>query len=248
MKVVNQGANPAGTRTQREAAAWVRSMFGRVAHRYDILNHLLSFQIDRYWRAAAVRRLRPILKRRGARVLDLCCGTGDLALALARRVDGVVFASDFCHPMLVAALRKSAARGAHTALFEADALELPLADESFDLITMAFGFRNLANYDAGLEEMRRLLKPGGTLAILEFSQPPKPLMRALNNIYCHRIVPAIGGWVSGDREAYAYLPDSVRKFPNAPELAASMRRAGFDGVTFDYLTGGMAALHLGRAS
>jgi demethylmenaquinone methyltransferase/2-methoxy-6-polyprenyl-1,4-benzoquinol methylase len=246
MSVIGQGATPAGVQGEREAATWVRGMFGRVAPRYDLLNHLLSFHVDRYWRAHTVKRVRDVLQRPGARALDLCCGTGDLTLALARRSGGLVFGSDFCHPMLTAAREKSAARQLRTALFEADALQLPLAGGSFDLITIAFGFRNLANYDAGLTEMRRLLRPGGTMAILEFSQPPNPLIRAMNNLYCRRILPMVGGWISGAPDAYTYLPDSVRKFPAAPELAAKMRRAGFEGVGFEYLTGGMVALHLGR--
>ncbi len=185
---------------------------------------------------------------RDARVLDLCCGTGDLTLALQRRAADVVFGSDFCHPMLVAAGEKSAKRISQIALFEADALQLPLADASFDLVTVAFGFRNLASYDAGLAEMRRLLKPGGTVAILEFSQPPNALIRAANGVYCQRILPLIGGWISGEPDAYAYLPASVQRFPDAPELAANMRRAGFGEVTFEYFTGGTVALHLGRTN
>jgi demethylmenaquinone methyltransferase / 2-methoxy-6-polyprenyl-1,4-benzoquinol methylase len=248
MRTADRGAMPAGAHNQREAATWVRGMFGRVAHRYDLLNHLLSFHIDKYWRAQTVRRVRHIVERPNARVLDLCCGTGDLTLALQRRAGDIVFGSDFCHPMLVAAGEKSAKRSARTALFEADALQLPLADASFDLVTVAFGFRNLASYEAGLAEMRRLLKPGGTVAILEFSQPPNALIRAVNGIYCQRILPLIGGWISGEPDAYTYLPASVQRFPDAPELAANMRRAGFEDVTFEYFTGGTVALHLGRAN
>lgn len=247
MSAGQRGATPAGAGDPREAAAWVRSMFGRVARHYDLLNHLLSFCIDKHWRAAAVRRVMPILKLPGARVLDLCCGTGDLTLALQRRAGGLVYGSDFCHPMLTAALKKSVRRRAQTALFEADALRLPLAGGSFDLVTVAFGFRNLVSYDAGLAEIRRLLKPGGTAAILEFSRSPNAFIRVFHEFYSRRILPAIGGWISGEPEAYAYLPESVRKFPAAPELAADMRRASFENVSFEYITGGIVALHLGRA-
>ena len=226
---------------------WVRGMFGRVARRYDLLNHLLSLDIDKYWRARSVRRFRRILQDPQARVVDLCCGTGDLTLALERSAGRLVYGSDFCHPMLTAAMEKSRRRGARTALFEADALQLPLASHSFDLVTVAFGFRNLASYSGGLAEMKRLLKPGGTVAILEFSQPPNAAVRALSNLYCRRILPAIGGWISGEREAYAYLPESVRKFPNAPELAKDLRSAGFEEVGFQYFTAGMVALHWGRS-
>jgi demethylmenaquinone methyltransferase/2-methoxy-6-polyprenyl-1,4-benzoquinol methylase len=246
MSVAGRGTTPAGAHDEREAATWVRGMFGRVAPRYDLLNHLLTFQIDRYWRAATVRRFRTILERPDSRVLDLCCGTGDLTLALQRRAAGMVFGSDFCHPMLLAAREKSGKRRAPAPLFEADALQLPLAGGSFDLVTVAFGFRNLTNYEAGLIEMRRLLKPGGSVAILEFSQPVNPLMRTVNNIYCRHILPVVGGLISGAPDAYAYLPESVRKFPEAPELASNMRSAGFGDVAFKYFTGGMVALHWGR--
>ena len=242
------GSTPEGVRGEAETARWVRAMFGRVAHRYDLANHLLSCNIDRYWRAHTVRRTRDILLRPEARVLDICCGTGDLVLALAkvapqgRRVLG----SDFCHPMLVAAHAKIARRRAPAVLFESDALTLPLRDGSLDLLTVAFGFRNLANYEAGLVEMRRVLAPGGMAAILEFSQPPNAVFGTFYNFYARRILPWIGGLISGSRGAYTYLPESVRKFPSAGELAAMMRRAGFAEVSFEYLTGGIVALHIGR--
>ena len=172
-----KGAAPQGARNEREAAAWVRGMFARVARRYDLANHLLSFNIDRLWRARTVRRVRPILERPGARVLDICCGTGDLTLALARECRAPVLGSDFCHPMLRRRARESARRRARAGLFEADALRLPLRDASLDLVTVAFGFRNLANYRAGLAEMRRVLRPGGMAAILEFSATAQPRLR-----------------------------------------------------------------------
>jgi demethylmenaquinone methyltransferase/2-methoxy-6-polyprenyl-1,4-benzoquinol methylase len=234
------GATPQGARDEREAAAWVRGMFARVARRYDLANHLLSFNIDRLWRARTVRRVRPILNRPGTRVLDICCGTGDLTLALARQCGAPVFGSDFCHPMLVAARGKGAAD-----LFEADALGLPLRDASLDLVTVAFGFRNLANYRAGLAEMRRVLRPAGMAAILEFSEPPNPVFAALYHFYSRRILPLIGGVLSGSRDAYTYLPESVRKFPPPEELAEEMRRAGFSEVRYERFTGGIATLHLG---
>ncbi len=241
-----RGTTPAGARDEREAAAWVRDMFGRVAHRYDLANHLLSMNIDRYWRAHTVRRVRPILDNPAARVLDICCGTGDLVLALEQARGAPVFGSDFCHPMLVAAREKFARKHRGSALFEADALQLPLRDGVLDLLTVGFGFRNLANYEAGLREMRRVVRSGGTVAILEFSQPPNPAFAALYNFYSRRILPLIGGALSGDREAYTYLPESVKKFPSAADLAAAMRRAGFAEAGYEYLTGGIVALHIGR--
>lgn len=241
-----KGATPEGARGEREVAAWVRGMFARVTHHYDLANHLLSLNIDRWWRARAVRRVASVLQRPGARVLDICCGTGDLVLALQRRSGGPVMGSDFCHPMLLAAREKVAARNAAVALFESDALQLPVRDGSLDLLTVAFGFRNLANYAAGLAEMRRVLRPGGMAAILEFSEPPNAAFAAVYHFYSRRILPLIGGALSGSRDAYAYLPESVRRFPRAEDLAGDMRRAGFSDVEFEYFTGGIVALHVGR--
>jgi len=245
-----KGATPRGARGEQEAASWVRGMFGRIAPRYDLANHLLSFHIDRLWRARTVDRVRPLLERPGARVLDICCGTGDLVLALEKRGRSrracSVLGSDFCHPMLTAARQKIARRRARAELFESDALRLPLRAASLDLLTVAFGFRNLANYDAGLREMHRVLRPGGTAAILEFSQPPNAAFAALYNFYSHRLLPRIGGLLTGSRDAYLYLPESVHKFPSADELAEDMRRAGFREVRFERFTGGIVALHLGE--
>ena len=244
-----EGTAPPGAAGEEEAARWVRGMFGRVAHRYDFLNHLLSFNLDRYWRAHTVRELRAALERPGARVLDLCCGTGDLLLALdgASPQASARLGIDFCHPMLVAARGKVERRRVDAALVEADALALPLADRSLDVVATAFGFRNLANYERGLREIERVLKPGGTAAILEFSQPPSRFFAALYRFYSRRVLPAVGGAVSGERGAYEYLPESVRKFPGAGQLAEMMREAGFVEVGFERLTGGIVALHVGRA-
>jgi demethylmenaquinone methyltransferase/2-methoxy-6-polyprenyl-1,4-benzoquinol methylase len=221
-------------------------MFGRIAPRYDLLNHLLSFNLDKRWRARTVARVAEILDRPDARVLDLCCGTGDVLLALESRGGKPVLGSDFSHPMLVEARRKIGSRRFRSPLFEADALALPLADASLDLITVAFGFRNLANYQRGLEEMLRVLKPGGSAAILEFSQPPNGAFRAVYGFFSTRVLPAIGGMISGSPEAYSYLPESIRKFPGAEQLAQEMHRAGFSQVGFERMTGGAVALHLGR--
>lgn len=244
---MNQGTTPIGVQGEEQAARWVRSMFGKVAPRYDLLNHLLSFQIDRYWRSQTVNAVAHILDRPDARVLDLCCGTGDLMLALEKRRGSAILGSDFCHPMLTAAREKVARRQLASKVFEADALNLPVPDGSLDLISIAFGFRNLANYSKGLVELKRVLRPGGCLAILEFSQPPNPAFAALYGLYSKRILPAIGGALSGSSDAYTYLPESVRKFPGPEELAGQMREAGFSNVTFRRMTFGIVALHLGTA-
>ncbi len=235
------GTTPAGVKGEQQTAAWVRQMFGQVAPRYDLLNHLLSLNIDRLWRARTVKRVRPVLERPGACVLDLCCGTGDLAIALQQATANRVMASDFCHPMLTAAYQK----GLANVLFESDALALPVADASLDLVTVAFGFRNLANYEKGLAELRRVLRAGGVAAILEFSQPPNAMFASLYNFYSRNILPKLGGAISGSRDAYTYLPESVRKFPGAEELSAKMRGAGFAEVRFERMTFGIVALHLG---
>jgi demethylmenaquinone methyltransferase / 2-methoxy-6-polyprenyl-1,4-benzoquinol methylase len=242
------GTTPAGIDNEQQAATWVRGMFGRIAPRYDLLNHLLSMNIDRYWRARTVARVSSVLSNPDARVLDVCCGTGDLMLSLEARAKAHVFGSDFCHPMLVAARRKVERGRFRSTLFESDALRLPLADASLDLVTIAFGFRNLANYHAGFEELRRVLRPGGLAAILEFSTPPNRVLARLYGFYSRSILPTIGGLISGSKEAYSYLPESVRKFPGAPDLADQMRAGGFSNVRFERMTAGIVALHLGQRS
>jgi demethylmenaquinone methyltransferase/2-methoxy-6-polyprenyl-1,4-benzoquinol methylase len=225
-----------------DKALWVQGMFGRIAGRYDLLNHLLSFNLDKRWRARTVKRVSHLLIK-NARVLDLCCGTGDVLLALKGH-GAEILGSDFCHPMLIEAQKKSPG----SPFFEADALALPLKSDALDLITCAFGFRNLANYEKGFDELLRVLKPGGAAAILEFSQPTNKAFGALYGFFSTRMLPWIGGMVSGSRDAYSYLPESIKKFPGADELASKMRAAGFERVEFERMTGGAVALHLGYKS
>lgn len=246
------GTTPKGATTEESAARWVRGMFGRVAGRYDLLNHLLSFNLDKRWRARTVERVAEVLQRPSVKVLDLCCGTGDVLLSMeARRSSApgaraAIFGSDFCHPMLIEARRKIDGARLRSPLFEADALALPLAHESLDLITVAFGFRNLANYQRGLYELERVLKPGGVLAVLEFSQPTNRVFGALYRFFSKYVLPLVGGLVSGSREAYSYLPESIRKFPRPEELAHQMRHCGFSSVEFERMTFGVVALHLAK--
>ena len=241
------GASPHGVTGEQAASRWVRAMFGRVAAHYDLLNHLLSFNLDKRWRARTVKRVSSILAKPEALVLDLCCGTADVLLEMAAGGGPArILGSDFCHPMLVEARRKIARRKIASRLFEADALSLPLRDGSLDLVTCAFGFRNLANYQSGLEEILRALKPGGVAAILEFSQPPNPAFAAVYGVFSTRVLPWVGGMVSGSREAYSYLPESIRKFPGAEDLGLQpCAGAGFQRVEFERMTGGAVALHLG---
>ncbi len=240
------GATSRGTRDERQASEWVRQMFAEIAPKYDLLNHLLSFNVDRGWRKALLKRLEPVLARSEAQILDLCCGTGDVLLDLESAGRARVLGADFCHPMLVSAKEKSARKGYAAQLFEADALSLPLIGNSLDAISIAFGFRNLTDYAAGLEEFRRVLKPGGVLAILEFSHPQALFVRTAYTFYSRTILPLVGGMISGSREAYSYLPSSIEKFPGGDELRQMIEHAGFEQARCELLSGGIAALHTGE--
>jgi demethylmenaquinone methyltransferase/2-methoxy-6-polyprenyl-1,4-benzoquinol methylase len=226
----------------------VRQMFAGIAHRYDFLNHFLSVHIDSVWRRAAVRKVRELISIDSKAVLlDLCSGTGDLALELHRSLKAPVVASDFCHPMLTRATAKADASGFGQTIrtVEADALQLPFPGESFNALTIAFGLRNLEDPRRGLLEMQRVLKRGGAIVILEFSKPVVPILRHVFNFYFRHILPRVGRAISGDGQAYQYLPDSVRKFPNQTELSSMMTAAGFANVGYRNLSGGIAALHWG---
>jgi demethylmenaquinone methyltransferase/2-methoxy-6-polyprenyl-1,4-benzoquinol methylase len=239
------GTTPPGTDGEQQASRWVERMFTRIAPRYDLLNHLLSFNIDRSWRKILLKKTAPVLVDPNACVLDLCCGTGDVLLDFQEVAKARIYGADFCHPMLTTTQRKAQAKGFHALLAEADALALPMAEDSFDLIAISFGFRNLTNYRAGLAELHRVLKPGGQLAILEFSHPSHLLVKAGYGLYSNVVLPLVGAIISGSREAYDYLPDSIRKFPRAQQLRELMQEAGFGQTEFQLLTGGIAALHIG---
>lgn len=235
----------------------VQQMFAAVAPRYDFLNHFLSAGFDLAWRKATAEALRGVLARPDSWVLDVCCGTGDLTFALARVSAGKVIGADFCHPMLKRARAKllrrpSGDKHAHLAtpvgFLSADTLALPFPGNSLDAVSVAFGFRNLANYASGLGEMHRVLKPGGTLAILEFSRVRWPVFGPLFRFYFRRLLPRIGALISGVPGAYQYLPDSVTYFPGQEALAVRLREAGFVKVRFRNFVGGAAALHLGEKS
>jgi demethylmenaquinone methyltransferase/2-methoxy-6-polyprenyl-1,4-benzoquinol methylase len=220
-------------------------MFARISARYDLLNHLLSGNMDKRWRRRAATELRVDLKVGEARLLDVACGTGDLALTLFESTGARVIGVDFCGPMLELAARKALQRGAAIPFVEGDALHLPFRNDSFDGVTIAFGLRNLSSVKDGLAELFRVLKPGGKALVLEFSKPAIPGFRAVFQFYFATVLPLLGGIVSGSRSAYQYLPDSVSRFPDQNQLASLMREIGFAEVGYQNLTGGIAALHSG---
>jgi demethylmenaquinone methyltransferase/2-methoxy-6-polyprenyl-1,4-benzoquinol methylase len=231
-----------------EHARRVREMFATIAARYDLLNHLLSGNIDKRWRRSVAKSLNATLSQGDARILDVACGTGDLSLTLFESGEAQIVGLDFCRPMLDIAQSKAAkaAKSGNTVPFvEGDALDLPFRDSSFEAATIAFGLRNLASVEAGFEELLRVLKPGGTVAVLEFSKPVVPLLRLLFRVYFTKLLPFFGGLISGSKSAYQYLPESVSRFPDQSELASIMKEAGFVEVGFKNLTGGIAALHTG---
>lgn len=228
-----------------EHAGRVREMFASIATRYDLLNHLLSVNVDKRWRRIVASRVREKLlpSPEESTILDVACGTGDLAQTLFESTGARIVATDFCRPMLTIAAGKVERQ---IRFVEGDALSLPFNDLSFDLVTIAFGLRNLSNAEEGLRELRRVLKPGGWVAVLEFSKPVNRVLRPLFGFYFSKILPLMGGIISGSRSAYTYLPDSVQRFPDQEKLLRLMQQAGFAQVSYENLTGGIAALHLGR--
>jgi demethylmenaquinone methyltransferase/2-methoxy-6-polyprenyl-1,4-benzoquinol methylase len=242
------GAKPQGATDEASAAVAVREMFDSIAPRYDLLNHLLSANVDRIWWRRTARRFKTILANPDAAILDICCGTGDMTMALLKqRPRGArpILAADFSRAMLSRAERKFAQRKANATIIEADALHLPFESGSLDLIVTAFGFRNLANYEAGLREFHRVLKPGGQLGILDFSEPGGLIGKAYT-VYFRRVLPAIGRAICGNAGAYKYLPVSVGNFPAPPEMLTLMRAAGYEQCAWQPYTFGIAGLYTAR--
>jgi demethylmenaquinone methyltransferase/2-methoxy-6-polyprenyl-1,4-benzoquinol methylase len=247
------GARPPNAKDEASAAQAVRHLFDAIAPRYDLLNHVLSANVDRLWRRRAARRFRAVLAQPDAAVLDVCCGTGDMTMALLkRRPRGAqpIVAADFSPEMLSRGAKKFGQPGvgareagaAYAVPLEADALHLPLESESLDLIVTAFGFRNLANYEAGLREFHRVLKPGGQLGILEFSEPGGLLGKAYA-VYFHRVLPVIGRLVCGRAGPYNYLPASVGRFLRPEEMLGLMRATGYEQCAWQPYTFGIAGLY-----
>jgi demethylmenaquinone methyltransferase/2-methoxy-6-polyprenyl-1,4-benzoquinol methylase len=222
-------------------------MFGEIAGRYDLLNHLLSLNVDRYWRRQTVRLVPP---RPGTRILDVCTGTGDLAFAYHRASQGKtrIVAADFTHEMLAIGRQKATRAGADGELtfIEADTQSLPLPSDQFDIVCVAFGLRNVADTYAGLAEMTRVCAPGGRVAVLEFTTPQWQPFKSLYSWYFRNVLPRIGQLLARNREsAYSYLPESVGEFPQGEALAEKMRAAGLIDVTFRGLTLGVATIYVG---
>jgi demethylmenaquinone methyltransferase/2-methoxy-6-polyprenyl-1,4-benzoquinol methylase len=237
---------PQGAKDEAAAARSIRSMFDEIAPRYDLLNHVLSANIDRTWWRRTAKTFQHILARPDARVVDLCCGTGDMTLALRRLAPPTAQAYmgiDFAHQMLVRGHAKFS--GKQVVALEGDALKLPLPDQSIDLVTSAFGFRNLANYGAGLSEIHRVLKTGGEFGILDFSEP-KGILGKLYRFYFKNVLPKIGTLISGVSGPYAYLPASVERFPEPEQMIERMKEAGFTNVVWRPYTFGIAGLYRGR--
>jgi demethylmenaquinone methyltransferase/2-methoxy-6-polyprenyl-1,4-benzoquinol methylase len=239
------GAAPQGASDVESASRAVRDMFSSIAPRYDLLNHVLSMNVDRLWWNRTARRFSHILSRTDANVLDLCCGTGDMTLALQRRAADArpkIVGADFSHAMLQRATVKG--MKAYLRWVEADALYLPFPDASFDLVTSAFGFRNLADYNAGLKEIARVLRPGGECGILDFSEPAG-FMGKIYRVYFKHVLPQIGTLISGVRGPYAYLPASVERFPPPKEMLQRMKQAGFASAQWSPYTFAIAGLYQG---
>lgn len=240
------GARPQGTHDQESAASAVREMFNTISPRYDLLNHVLSMNTDRYWWWRTAHRFRHILRQNDAHVLDLCCGTGDMTFALHRQSGGraaSITGADFAREML----RRAEIKGKKTPIHwvEADALHMPFANATFDLVTSAFGFRNLADYDGGLREIYRVLRPNGELGILDFGEP-KGIVGNFYRFYFKEVLPRVGTMISGVRGPYAYLPASVERFPEPDEMLQRMREAAFRKVSYKPYTFGIAGLYWGK--
>jgi demethylmenaquinone methyltransferase/2-methoxy-6-polyprenyl-1,4-benzoquinol methylase len=230
-----------------DKALYVREMFAAIAPRYDATNKLLTAGADEGWRKRAVAELDA---PHGGRVLDLCCGTGDLAFHLLRSDPTLeVTGADFCAPMLAGARARARAedRAGRATFVEADALALPFGDAAFDGATMGFSMRNVVDIVATLREARRVLKPGARFVNLDVSKAPNPLFRRLFNLYFYGLVPLVGGLVGGSKAAYRYLPNSLTNYPDAGELAARFGMAGFGDVRYLRLGGGAIAVHVGTA-
>ena len=236
------------TANEQAHAQAVREMFSGIAKRYDFLNHFLSINIDKRWRRLVRQKLEKELSKPNALVLDVACGTGDLSVELQQHAVAKVIGTDFCRPMLAVARDKNTKNNLSIPYVEGDGMNLSFPDNTFDAVTIAFGLRNFSNWLDGIKELRRVLKIGGKLVVLEFSTPIVPGFKQIFNLYFTQVLPRIGGAVSGSRGAYEYLPDSVSRFPDQKNLVRMMGEVGFTNIDYKNLTGGIAAMHFGEKS
>lgn len=230
---------------EQEHSRWVRGMFGDIAGKYDFVNRVIAVNFDQSWRRLVVKKLTPELARADALILDVACGTGDLSLELQKNAAAKIIGTDFCRPMLEVAIEKTARTDFTIPYVEGDGLALPFADNTFDAVTAAFGLRNFANWQDGLTQMRRVLKPGGKLAILEFASPTLIGFRQIYDLYFDRVLPRIGGALSGNFAGYKHLNKSVRKFPDQKGFSQLVRETGFENVEYQNLMTGICAIYLG---
>ena len=233
------------TAEEQAHARWVRDMFGNIAGKYDFVNRIIAVNFDRSWRKVLVKKLQPELSRADGLVLDIACGTGDLSLELQQNARAKIVGTDFCRPMMTVAQEKTRQANLNISYVEGDGMNLPFADDKFDAVTASFGLRNFANWQQGLDEMRRVLKPGGRLAILEFAVPTLPGFREVYNVYFDRVLPFVGGAISGNLAGYKHLNRSVRKFPDQTGFSKLIRETGFDAVEYQNLMTGICAIYLG---
>ena len=234
------------TWVREKNGASIRGMFNSIAHRYDLANHVLSVGVDRYWRTRVRTELQKLFPTEEPSILDVCCGTGDLSLELCKL--GQVVAVDFAGDMLRIGKRKTSVGnvGHGIRFFEADCLQLPFKNESFDIATAAFGVRNFEHLSVGLLEMSRVIRPGGAVAILEFSKPHWPAFSTAFRLYFKHILPLLGGLLTGQREPYRYLPASVESFVDPEYMDHVFRGEGINHSTVTSLTGGIARLYIGQ--
>lgn len=233
------------TAQEQEHSRWVRDMFASIATKYDFINRVIAVNFDQSWRRLVVKKLQLELSRADALVLDIACGTGDLSVELQRSSRAKIIGTDFCRPMLAVAQEKTARKNLQIPFIEGDGMALPFASSTFDAATAAFGLRNFANWQEGLNEMHRVLKPGGRLAILEFASPTLPGFRQIYDLYFDRVLPRVGGILSGNLAGYKHLNKSVRKFPDQKAFSQMLSESNFDKVEYQNLMTGICAIYVG---
>ena len=233
------------TAQEQEHSRWVREMFGNIATRYDFINRVIAVNFDKSWRKLVAKKLQPELQNSSAKILDIACGTGDLSIELQQNARAQIVGTDFCRPMLAVAQEKVGKTNLKIPFIEGDGMNLPFASDKFDAVTASFGLRNFADWQRGLDEMRRVLKIGGRVAILEFAEPTLIGFRQVYDLYFDRVLPSIGGVLSGNYAGYKHLNSSVRKFPNQTGFAEMMRRTGFHKVEYQNLMTGICAIYIG---